>query len=71
MLLVLLFITCRVAEPGDLCFAMLPDHPQSLCKAKVEGMGDLVINHLNLHVHSLSHNFKTKVASEVQILDAG
>ena len=59
MLLVLLFITCRVTEPGDLCFAMLPDHPQSLCKARVEGMGDLVINHLKGCVHSLSHGFGT------------
>ncbi len=72
MLLVLLFITCRMAEPGDLCFVMLPVHPQSLCKASVEGMGDLVvINQLNRRVHSLSHNFRTEVANEFEFLCAG
>ncbi len=72
MLLVLLFITCRVAEPGDLCLAMPPVHHQSLCKASIEGMGELVVvNHLNLHVHSLSRNFRTEMANEFQVLRAG
>ncbi len=50
-------------KPGDLCLAMPPVHPKSLCKASIEGMRDLVINHLNPRVHSLSHASRKRVAA--------
>ena len=61
MLLVLLFITCRMAKPGDFvsCYAACsPSQPVH------SGMGVLVINQPNLHVHSLNRNSNTEVANE-------